>query len=151
MIRGFFDPARGRYPFVTLVLRVAEVNLNRWFPLEFVLDTGAEQSCLHPNDAMQKMGVPSHRLDDSSTWPLAILGGGVGGGASFYSCRAQYGFVHKDGVETLIPGAIWVARLSATNRDLPSLLGRDVLQHFRLEIDGPNKTVSLHHRSGTSA
>ena len=80
MIRGFFDDERGRYPFVTLALRIGEVDLNRWFPLEFVIDTGAEQTCLHPRDAVREMGIPEDRLGNPAHWPTAISGGGVGGG-----------------------------------------------------------------------
>jgi hypothetical protein len=42
-----------------------------------------------------------------------------------------------------VEGQIEVAQLTTTNRGIPSLLGWDVLQHFKLTLDWPSRTITL--------
>lgn len=101
------------------------------------------QSC--PRRATEAEGVAIRAaLADASAWQDVLTGDGVGGGATYFRSPAQYGFVHTDATELLIESPILIGQWSQPGENLPSLLGWDVLQHFRLEIDGPNKTVSLH-------
>jgi hypothetical protein len=67
----------------------------------------------------------------------------VGGGATYFQLPARYGFVHTDGREEIIEGSIAVGQLVATNEWILSLMSWDLLQHFRIDIHGRNKTVSL--------
>ena len=130
-------------PVLPIALNIPYLNGNRWTAVNFLVDTGASQTCLHPNDAADQLKVPRSRLRDATQWPRIADSGGVGGGATYFPLPVRYGFVHTDGREEIIEGTIAVGQLTATNEWIPSLMGWDLLQHFRLDMHGRNKTVSL--------
>jgi hypothetical protein len=47
-----------------------------------------------------------------------------------------YCFQHDDGSYQTLKEEIWIARPNASNDKLPSCLGWNVLQHFKLTADG---------------
>ena len=52
-----------------------------------------------------------------------------------YVQPAVYLFRHNDGAVQQLTREIQVALPTATNQSLPSLLGMDILRHFRLSMD----------------
>ena len=69
---------------------------------------------------------------------------GVGGSAIYFVVPAFYAFLQDDDEWRLISGEIRIAQLTTGNERLPSLLGWDILQHFQVVADWPNRRISLH-------
>lgn len=107
-----------------------------------MIDTGATVSCLHPFDAARFRILPDE-LDDPALWAKSESHGGVGGTGRYYVVRAFYGFTHEDGNVQSIEGQIRLAQFTRANAELPSLLGWDILQHFRLTADWRTKMIAL--------
>ena len=115
--------------------QVAEVDV--------LVDTGAMITTVHPRDAIFRLGIDSTRLASPGQWPNREMIQGVGGTATHYVVAAQYGFLHDDGSLQRIDGHVRIAQFRAGTERLPSLLGRDILQHFQLVTDWPNRWVLL--------
>lgn len=142
MIHGFFDRARPPHPYVTLsvfVPRIAE----QWVTIDFVVDTGASRTCIHPLDAVRRLGVSPETLAAPAQWRQQVDSGGVGGRARYFVEDAAYGFHHDGGKTERIIGEIQIAELTNANQWLPSLLGWDLLQHFQLVTHGGDQTITL--------
>ena len=105
--------------------------------VDFVLDTGAMRTCIHPIDAVTALGIdPAVLLNPPSTWPAPETAEGVGGQAAYYSHACSYVMLSTPQMRLeLIPGIIWIARLTPGNGRTPSLLGWDVLSQFPIDID----------------
>ena len=121
MIRGFFR-AESRYP-----LPIVEVHLSlptlglTTRQLEFVVDTGASTSCLHPIDAVA-MGLALDDLDDPTRWDRAEFRGGVGGASRYFIVPASCQFEDDSGPRRSIEGEMRIAQFTSANAELPSLL-----------------------------
>ena len=102
--------------------------------IPFLIDTGADDTVLHPRDLEQSQG---HLLDTPfDEHPERQRIGGVGGGGYIIPLSARLFFQIEGGRGRLWHDCrVWVAEPTATNRRLPSLLGRDLLQLFRLTLD----------------
>lgn len=143
MITGFFEPSRGPHPYVLGAVRVPLLTREQWVAIPFLIDTGAAQSCIHPLDSVRALGVSPARLTDTSGGPRVVPGGGVGGSASYFECPAQFGFVRTDGEIEVVTDVVWIGQLTTSNQALPSLLGWNVLQHFRMQLDAKAQIVTL--------
>ncbi len=55
----------------------------------------------------------------------------------------RYAFLHDDGHWDVHEGEIAVAQLRPDNQGLPSLLGWDVLRHFRITAEWTSRRISL--------
>ncbi len=69
--------------------------------------------------------------------------GGVGGTHLYFRERAYYLFQHDDGHWQPLPGEIDIAQSQPHNQTLVSILGWDVLQHFRVVVDWPARQITL--------
>jgi hypothetical protein len=142
VIRGYFNLGSGwPVPWVQVNLFLPGHSQD-WQPVEFLLDTGAAMTCLHPRDAML-VGVEPVRLTSAASWPRLEQSFGVGGAAAIFVTPARYAFERDDLPPYIIEGEIRVAQLSLGNQRLPSLLGWDVLKHFALSIDQDTGEVTL--------
>ena len=56
---------------------------------------------------------------------------------------ARFAFRHADGNVQVIQSDLWIARPSPANDSLESLLGWDVLRHFRLELEWARRHITL--------
>jgi hypothetical protein len=102
--------------------------------IRFLIDTGADDTLLHPSDVEQFAGPVLDAPFDEH--PERQLIGGVGGGTYIVPVSARLFFRDEVGAYHLRQDCrVWVAQPTATNRRLPSLLGRDLLQFFRLTLD----------------
>ena len=130
MIEGWFDAAGRPYVAAQVYLpRLERVPRH----LELLVDTGADVTSLHPMDCM---GIPYEALRDLSET------GGVGGAAGYYSEDAFV--VFDDGEITHIYSMrVDIAVPSRDNATLPSLLGQDILRHWRVIHDRPGNSLSI--------
>jgi hypothetical protein len=135
VIRGRFDPRYTHpWPRERVGIRLTSISPD-WAIVDFVLDTGASATCIHPADAIQHVGLDPVMLTDPSRWPNAVAFGGIGGSVNYFTTPAEYALVHDPGEVTFLAGTIKVAQWTQTNQSLPSLLGWDVLAEFRLYCD----------------
>ena len=144
MIRGFFDPwvGFGHAPSVSVLNSLPELPGISAF-IQFLIDSGADTSAIHPRDAERALGVnfnvvrtalPDARIERSL---------GIGGEAEYLVTTAHYAFVHDDGHWEEIAQPIRFARPTTTNRPIPSIIGWDILENFRLTLDWHASLVSL--------
>mgnify|MGYP001589979239 CR=1 FL=1 len=137
MIRGYVAVAS---PFVPL--RVSFQRIQTRFPytdLQFLLDTGAAVSVIHPVDA-KSIGL---ELDEEfSAIPMEI-NAGIGGGARYLREMSWLEFTQADGALSRYRFALRIAVPDAANAVLPSILGMDFIQHFRLTVSVREERVEL--------
>lgn len=74
------------------------------------------------------------------------MAAGFGGGLRFLSPTAELQFDADNGSSILRPVTIGIVEPTAANRNLPSVLGMDFLQHFRLTISVRDAQVELESR-----
>ena len=98
--------------------------------VSFLVDTGADVTTIMPKDA-QKMGIDYSRLGMADTVE------GVGGPAKCYDAAAIVSFLNDDGesIEHRIFVEIIEPDPRGPNLNLPSLLGRDVINEYRMVFD----------------
>ena len=138
MIRGYFADYS---PYVELRVAIP-VFATGYLPVQFLVDTGATMTVLHPRAARGDLGIPEHELD-ASRWEQIEPIGGIGGLTPCLRARATYVFEHEDGDYDAFEDSILIAAATASNREAPSLLGANVLRHFRLTADYPRLSVTL--------
>ena len=121
MITGFFSSIGRPY----IYGRVTLPRFDVFTEVYFLLDTGADSSCLHLEDT-RNLAVPKSGLHNSS--PV----GGVGGTAVYYREPAivtfEYGSTH-----TVSYNIDLDLSYSHESIGLPSLLGRDILDDWHIE------------------
>ena len=107
--------------------------------IAFLIDTGTEATVLHPTDAQSLLGHGLHRIDFERD-SRRVAGLGVGGGVDRV-VRDAVLTLHSVDEETFrLEMPVLIARPVPAepgdhgNWRLPSLLGRDFLRHFRLEM-----------------
>ena len=143
MIRGYFDPNfTDPLPTVRVGLFLPGITPSS-VSVNFLLDTGADTTALHPRDAIFRVGINEANLNQPSLWPRRRRAGGVGGTGEYYLHPAHYAFRHDDGRVQVIQADVWIARPSSANETLESLLGWDVLRHFRIELDWGTRQITL--------
>jgi hypothetical protein len=82
-------------------------------------------------------------LAQPQQWPQHVTHHGVGGTSLYFREAAYYLFQHDDSQWLPLAGEIDIAQLRPDNRMLPSILGWDMLQHFRLVVDWPARQITL--------
>ena len=102
------------------------------------------RTCLHPADSMLA-GLSARQLTTPWLWPQQTPIRGVGGSLAYYQAPAIIALWHEDRREwQMLSLTLDIAPLRAETQGLPSLLGWDVLQHFRLERHWRSGRVELH-------
>ena len=123
MITGFFSDIGRPYIYGTVTLPRFDISTD----VPFLLDTGADSSCLHFRHT-RRLAVPESSLGNKSSVE------GVGGTAAYYSEPAivtfSYGFGRTDEVSYYIDLDL---SYSDDTLEMPSLLGRDILDDWHIE------------------
>jgi hypothetical protein len=131
MLRGRFGNTSSR-PYVEG--RIGLPSLNKWIDVSFCFDTGADATLLMPVDST-RLGIdfsdPSHTRK-----PLY----GIGKGVSGIILESAISFRDEDTGELFIYHMpVFAADPCDEIRDAPSLLGRNIIHHWRvLYIGGQN-------------
>jgi hypothetical protein len=116
--------------------------------VEFLVDTGASNTILHPRDAIMVWdGYLNH---DFIVDPSLDHSGGVGGLAQHITREATIVFLRDDGLVDQLVIPVSIARLvrpdpltgQPGNLSLPSLLGRDVLRYYELRVTNSDVTLT---------
>lgn len=131
MIAGYFT-ATG---FPRVKARLVLPRLGVAGPVDFLVDTGATASVLHPDDGMA-LGCP---FDDLL---LPLVFEGVGGTHTYYRETAVIEF-DDSGTEIGLRLELAVAKPHPLVDNLDSLLGRDILNRLRMEYDFPQDRLEL--------
>ena len=107
--------------------------------IAFLIDTGADATVLHPADAHSILGNELRRIDFDHD-PRRVPGLGVGGAVdrvvrdATLTLRSEDRRLHPIEMPILIARPIPSEPGDHGNWRLPSLLGRDFLRRFRLEL-----------------
>ena len=126
MIFGSFDE-RGR-PLMEGRLVIQRLGVDHW--MDFLLDTGAERTCLHSRD-VARARVPVDLLGE------ALQSRGVGGTSTYFMEPALLSF--DDQFYTRVYRVeLLIAAPGETSAALPSLLGRDVINYWNVNYDPTN-------------
>lgn len=138
MIVGRFGNTTGR-PYVSgrLLLPRIQASTN----LSFLVDTGADRSTLMPTDAI-KMGIDHNTLID----PTMV--GGMGGDAACFQEIAVLVFDEPN--RNLTQYYYITMMIPEVHQDLmrmPSLLGRDILDRWRMNYDPSRNGLKFTVRS----
>lgn len=123
MIIGRFGDTT-KSPFVEGLLALQNKRTN----ISFLLDTGAQRSVLMPADAV-KLGI------DRTVITKACQSTGVGGISNDFCCDAIITFRGNSTQLYSYKIEIIVASPTAFNLTIPSLLGRDVINRWRVNYD----------------
>ncbi len=136
MITGYFD---GDEPFVQGRLIIEQLGVEDF--VEFLVDTGAYSTVLHPMDGV-RVGC---RFDRLSGEPETVLG--IGGTQICYPEEAIIVFADDDGeyafslaIDIVLPDD----DPKAVVNELPSLLGRDFINYRRLHYDRSDELLRFY-------
>ena len=123
MIIGEFDE-QGR-PYVEGRVIIPRLKVNEI--VRFLLDTGADRTCLHPRDT-RRARMPFDQLGNR------IISRGIGGSSSYFREPTILAFADKPHTR-LYDLELFIAEPHESNEKLPSLLGRDVINHWYMQYD----------------
>jgi hypothetical protein len=145
VIRGFFSPTHlgNPEPAVTAVplldaflyLPLTDTHIS----LQFLVDTGADMTVLHPRDSLRLI-ADEVAWDKLRAQPAETLGG-AGAGLPYYLVPVVIGLEHEDGMIDSLPLTIGIGEPAPAIEGHESLLGRDVLAHYWLSFIQPESLV----------
>lgn len=126
-LAGWFDGTPGA-PYIYAEVVLPDLGITETIP--FLLDTGSDTTVLMANDAAHM------EIDFRNVAPSSRLGSGVGGSIRLHQMSASITFSDAENLY-IYRTALAVAEPGEHNRGLPSLLGRDILNRWRLRYDAP--------------
>jgi Retroviral aspartyl protease len=130
VFRGSYDNINGvRRPCITVLVRSRD---GAWIPLPFLIDSGADATSLDAS-CLQQMGTDPGAVSEQTA-------SGVGGKAAHTQFATTLRFASEEGTKTFA-GTIGVFT-DPEACDTP-VLGRDVLDNFRLIFDRNRNSIPL--------
>ena len=73
-----------------------------WSLVDFLLDTGAATTCLHPPDTVERLAISNQRLQSRDAWESVETYHGVGGGATYFVTRDDAVLRCADRIEAIV-------------------------------------------------
>ena len=138
MIVGDFDHM-GR-PYVRGRLILPRFGVDGY--VDFLIDTGADSTSIHPMDG-ERLRIPFERLQER------IEFGGIGGSHPYYTEHAVLLF--DDGTLIRVYSLpVTVAKPSESINKLPSLIGRPLLNNWRMWHDPYGNRLEIVAKNATS-
>ena len=136
MIIGWFS-FTGR-PFVRVRVIIPRLGIRR--TVEFLVDTGADHTCVNHRDVVNMELFPDV-LRESERTDAA----GVGGSSQYFREDARIVFLDTDEERPReYPVSLLIADLSDAPMSIPSLLGRDILNLHRMVYSPTERRLDLH-------
>ena len=126
-LSGWFEGTPGT-PYIDAKVDLPALVITR--SIHLLLDTGADTTVLMANDAA-RMGI-----DFRNVAPSSRLASGVGGSIRLHQVSASITFSDAENLY-VYRAELAIAEPGEHNRGLPSLLGRDILNRWRLRYDAP--------------
>lgn len=125
------DPALTAVPLVEAYVYLPV--LQKGVTLQFLVDTGADMTVLHPQDSLRLLPTAAdwNAIDHYETKAV----GGAGHGLPHKLIDAVVVFRHHDGSLDSESLTLWIAVPNQQNLVQESLLGRDVLASFATRFD----------------
>jgi hypothetical protein len=145
VISGYFDSRSSRpVPRVRVAIYIPGITAE-WKVIDFLVDTGAMMSCVHPSDATLVLGIDSLQLQDPSRWGKHRPAQGIGGGSLDFLMPAAFAMLqdNRAGVDLFEQEIAIAQSLPGVNDELPSLLGWDILERYRLLADWGRRELKL--------
>lgn len=135
-IDGYYKNDSPPAPYVYGEIYLPQLRLRG--DIEFLLDTGADATSLMPND-MALMGVDISRIRERYQSVR-----GVGGQARYKTTKAVLRFQDHDAFGHFQEFEIDIHLMAGREgQQLPSLLGRDVLNECECTLDGVRERVAI--------
>lgn len=131
MLKGRFGDTTGR-PFIEA--RIVLPQQKAFGNVSFVLDTGADRSLLMPLDA-QRCNIDWDQLERTES------SSGIGGQLEHYVESAIVAFTSGEELY-LYSIELGISPPSVEIMKLPSLLGRDIIDQWRITYDKPSMTLT---------
>jgi hypothetical protein len=132
MIEGRFGDTSGR-PYIES--RLAIPRLRKFGDISFILDTGADTTLLMPLDG-GRIGIDYNMLQGTASAT------GIGGLSKHYVEPAILAFTDPGKCLYAYTISLRIASPSPDIGDIPSLLGRDVLDNWLITIDRQNDLLT---------
>jgi len=136
------------YPWVDCIIKIPSLAVDS--TVTMMVDTGATGTVLSIKDALPLLGKRGYRLLRQLGKPKTGIG--VGGTSPYIEIAAQIVLQHEDGTLEGFDFDLCVAkpaRKGSKKREhqlkLSSLLGRDIMAHFRVVVDYPRKQLFFDH------
>lgn len=130
-------------PLVTGTVRLPRLHIEK--DVLFLIDTGAAESMIHPGDA-EFLGI------DYNILKCKRLVSGIGGDAPAFQEHAHLLFQDTATSEWYdYHIQLLIAEPSPHNPNYPSLLGRNILQHWTMLYDPANNAVGFQVVSPTAS
>ena len=132
MISGYFDPYGA--PYLEAHLSIERLGVDGY--VQFLVDTGADSGALHPADG-ELLGCRFDLLAEHYSVS------GVGGSLEYYPEEATITFEGDDGSYGFVV-TLDIAKPDPSISELPSLIGRDILNEIRMNYHYSEETLHIH-------
>ena len=149
IVRGHFQPTRPdlrQYPSNAPFVSGALLYGDEIEEIDLLIDTGADHTVISPQDAFNLLGVETYREIFQRNPTLRVSGIGAGSAVQLevqlFLSDSEGGFASFDHT-VIVMGLAVDDSGSPLNWSMPSLLGRDIQEHFRLTISHRPPIIEL--------